>query len=390
MNRRNFIRSMGIAGAGLAFSGYTSIANNGASNLPNIVYILADDMGYGDVSALNPESKIKTPNIDRLANEGMCFTDAHSGSSVCTPTRYGILTGRYCWRTRLKKAVLWNYDNSLMISSRLNVASYLKEHGYNTAMIGKWHLGMDWASKSRPGNVTSKEDDVDFSKPFRNGPVDMGFDYFFGINGSLDMPPYIFLKNDKAVSIPTVKSKLFGRNGFADKDLKPADFLPAFTQEAVSYIEAQDKEHPFFLYLPLNAPHTPIAPSRSFQGKSKLDGKLGKYADFCIEVDDTVGQILTALKKNGLSENTIVVFTADNGCAYYIGVEQFEQQGHFPSAIYRGYKGGTFDGGHRIPFLVRWPKMIKPKTKNNQTICLTRNLQVTTTAREGGNTRNIL
>lgn len=238
-------------------------------------------------------------------------------------------------------------------------------------MIGKWHLGLDWASKSNPGAITSKEDDVDFSKPFRNGHADMGFDYFFGINASLDMPPYIFLKNDKAVTIPTVKTRIFGRKGLANKNLKPADFLPKFTQEAVSYIKAQNRKRPFFLYVPLNAPHTPIAPSEPFKGRSKLDGKLGKYADFCIEVDDAVGQILAALEEKGLSENTLVIFTADNGCAYYIGVKQFEQKGHFPGAIYRGYKGGTFDGGHRIPFLARWPATIKPGTKNNQTICLT-------------------
>jgi arylsulfatase A-like enzyme len=372
MNQPNFVRIMSIAVALLALSRHTAIAKDATATLPNIVYILADDMGYGDVSALNPASMIQTPNIDRLAHEGMSFTDAHSGSSVCTPTRYGILTGRYCWRTRLKRAVLWNYDNSLMTSSRPNVASYLKEHGYNTGMVGKWHLGLDWASTSKPGEVTDNEGDVDFSKPFKNGPVDMGFDYFYGINASLDMPPYIFLKNDKAVSIPTVPKKTFGRRiGLADKDLEPEHFLPAFTQEAVSYIQAQDKNRPFFLYFSLNAPHTPIAPSKPFQGKSKLKGRLGKYADFCMEVDDAVGQVLAALEERGLSENTLVIFTADNGCAYYIGVKEFEPEGHFPSAHYRGYKGGTFDGGHRVPFLVRWPATIKAKTKNDQTISLT-------------------
>ncbi|MEI6892688.1 MAG: arylsulfatase [Pontiella sp.] len=343
-----------------------------ARELPNIIYILADDMGYGDVSALNPNSKIHTPNIDRLANDGMYFSDAHSGSSVCTPTRYGILTGRYCWRTRLKSQVLWNYDNSLMDASRLNVATYLKEHGYNTAMIGKWHLGLDWASKSNPGEITSKEDDVDFTKPFRNGPIDMGFDWFYGINASLDMPPYLFLEQDMATTQPTgkVQKKAFGRVGMADEKLSADDFLPAFTQKAVSYIQSQDKSTPFFLYFPLNAPHTPIAPSKAFQGSSKLEGKLGEYADFCIEVDDTVGQILTALEEGGLRKNTLVIFTADNGCAYYIGVKEFEERGHFPSGIYKGYKGGTFDGGHRVPFLVQWPAVIQPGTQNNQTIGL--------------------
>ena len=369
MNKRHHLRS--ICSAVLAFSGVIANAQEGAGKLPNIVYILADDMGYGDVSALNPDSKIRTPNIDRLAHEGMHFTDAHSGSSVCTPTRYGILTGRYCWRTRLEKGVLWNYQNSLMTPSRLNVASYLKGQGYKTAMVGKWHLGLDWQSQSKPGEITSEEDDVDFTKPFRNGPVDMGFDYFFGINASLDMPPYIFLKNDKAVTVPSVKNRIYGRSGLANKDLRPEDFLPAFTQEAVSYLEAQEKDEPFFLYLPLNAPHTPIAPSKPFQGKSKLEGKLGKYADFCLEVDDTVGRVLTALEENGLSDQTLVIFTSDNGCAYYIGVKGFQEQGHFPSAIYRGFKGGTFDGGHRVPFLVRWPAFIRPNTRNAQAICLT-------------------
>lgn len=354
-------------------SSVTSVQAIGSSTFPNIIYILADDMGYGDVSALNPDSKIRTPNIDRLANEGMRFTDAHSGSSVCTPTRYGILTGRYCWRTRLKSQVLWNYDNSLMDAARLNAASYLKENGYNTAMVGKWHLGLDWVSKSNPEKITDQENDVDFTKPFRNGPIDMGFDYFFGINASLDMPPYIFLEQDKAVTQPTVKidKQEFGRAGMADTNLRADDFLPAFTRKAVSYIKSQDKSTPFFLYFPLNAPHTPIAPSKAFQGISTLEGKLGEYADFCIEVDDTVGQILAALEQQGQRENTIVIFTADNGCAYYIGVKEFEESGHYPSAIYRGYKGGTFDGGHRVPFLVQWPAIIKPETVNDQTICLT-------------------
>jgi arylsulfatase A-like enzyme len=201
----------------------------------------------------------------------------------------------------------------------------------------------------------------------------MGFDTFYGINASLDMPPYIFLEQDRAVTQPDVKveKEAFGRAGMADKNLSADDFLPAFTQKAVSFIQSQNKSTPFFLYFPLNAPHTPIAPSEAFQGRSNLEGKLGEYADFCIEVDDTVGQILQALEEKGLSENTIVIFTADNGCAYYIGVKEFEESGHFPSAIYRGYKGGTFDGGHRVPFLVQWPAVIKPGTQNNQPICLT-------------------
>jgi arylsulfatase A-like enzyme len=234
-------------------------------------------------------------------------------------------------------------------------------------------LGIDWPSKADPNKITSNQHAIDFTKPFAKGPVDFGFDYFYGINASLDMTPYTFLRNNKAVIVPTqmVGRKTFGANGLGAPGIKPTDFLPAFTKEAVSYIESQDTKKPFFLYLPLNAPHTPIAPSKHFSSNDGLKGKLRTYADFCVEVDDTVGQVLAALEKKGLSDNTLIIFTSDNGCAYYIGVDEFEKAGHFPSAIYTGYKGGTYDGGHRVPFLVRWPKTIKPGTKNEQTICLT-------------------
>lgn len=265
---------------------------------PNIIFIMADDMGYGDVSALHPGSKIRTPHLDRMAREGMIFTDAHSGSSVCTPTRYGVLTGRYCWRTRLKKSVLWNYQNSLMDPTRLNVASFLKQQGYYTAMVGKWHLGLEWVSISNPGAITDRQDDVDFTKPFGNGPRAMGFDEFFGINASLDMPPYVFLKGDRAVGgVPTQRTRAFGRPGLVGDGLNPDDFQPAFIDRTLNIIRAQEIGKPFFLYLALAAPHTPIAPSSDFLGSSGLTGKLGAYADFCVEADHGVGASSTHCKQ---------------------------------------------------------------------------------------------
>ncbi len=337
---------------------------------PNIVFIMADDLGYGDVSVLNPKSKIPTPNLDRLAKSGMIFTDAHSGSSVCTPTRYGVLTGRYCWRSRLKRSVLYGYSNSLMDPHRTTVASLLKSQGYRSGMIGKWHLGLDWANKSGSGKA-NRENEVDFAKPFGNGPTVIGFDYFYGISASLDMPPYVYLENDRAVTIPTVigggKKFRFGRDGLSAEGLLPVDVLTDFTTKTIEFINRQTKDHPFFLYVPLAAPHTPLAPTDRFRGKSPI----GRYGEFCMDVDYSVGQILAALDKQGFTDNTLVLFTSDNGCAPYVGVKDFEKKGHFPSYIYRGYKADIFDGGHRVPFIARWPGVVKPASTSSQIICHT-------------------
>ena len=378
LNRRDFLKAAGVGAAALSmpWSLRTAFA---AGTRPNIVYILADDMGYGDLSCLNKDSRIPTPNIDYIARGGIHFTDAHSGSSLCTPTRYGILTGQYAWRTRLKYGVTWGYSPHLVEPERMTVASLLKGQGYNTACIGKWHLGMDMPIKegkplAETGvNVDTRRfiADVDWQGTIRNGPLSIGFDYFHGISASLDMYPFIYIQNDRFVGECTTEKDFLmfdGKNkGPAHKDFDAVDVLPEITRQTVQYIDRQSAEKPFFIYMPLTAPHIPIVPSKAFQGKSSL----GPYGDFCLQVDDTVGRVLNALDRKGLADNTIVVFTADNGCAPYIGVDKMIEKGHYPSYVYRGYKADIFEGGHRIPFLVRWPGKIKAGTSSDETVCLT-------------------
>jgi arylsulfatase A-like enzyme len=337
---------------------------------PNIVYILADDLGYGDVKCLNSGGKIPTPHMDRLAAGGMIFTDAHSSSAVCSPTRYGILTGRYNWRSALKRGVLGGYSRRLIEPDRLTVASLLRKHGYQTACIGKWHLGMDWPLQD--GGVASDYPDgwkVDYAKPIRNGPNALGFDYYFGISASLDMPPYVFIENDRCVGVPTVE-KTWIRKGPAHKDFEAGEVLPTLTKKAVEYIGQQaapaKKGTPFFLYLPLTAPHTPILPTKEWQGKSGLN----PYGDFVMQVDATVGSVLGALQEAGLTDDTLVFLASDNGCAPAADFPALAKKGHHPSYHFRGYKADIFDGGHHIPFLVRWPAKVKPGTTCDQVICL--------------------
>lgn len=333
--------------------------------LPHIVFILADDMGYGDVSILNDSSKIITGNIDRLAREGIYFTDAHSSSSVSTPTRYGLLTGRYNWRSSLKSGVLWGYSKALIPETRSTLASVLKRNGYQTACIGKWHLGWDW------NNVDAGPDQVDFSKPVEHGPTTLGFDYFYGIAGSLDMPPYVYVENDLPTAPPdreTVHTGMqFWRKGPTGADFDHEQTLPNLITRAERYIlEKAREDRPFFLYLPLPAPHTPILPIKEFQGKSDLN----PYGDFVLMVDAMVGRVMQALDKAGIRENTLLVFTTDNGCSPEARFEELAAKGHHPSGIYRGHKADLFDGGHRIPCMLRWPRHIRPHAVE-QTICLT-------------------
>lgn len=332
---------------------------------PNIVFILADDMGYGDVSALNPESKLHTQNIDRIAQEGVIFTDAHSSSSVSTPTRYGVLTGRYNWRSTLKSGVLGGYSKALIPSSRKTIAGALKEQNYQTACIGKWHLGWDW------NNIDAGNENVDFTKPISNGPTTLGFDYFYGISASLDMAPYVYVENDMPTALPdrtTVNDGFkYWREGPTASDFDHEQTLPNFIDRAVGYIHEKAKEEkPFYLYLPLPAPHTPILPTPEFQGKSGLN----PYGDFVLMVDHMVGRVMDALKEAGIEENTILVFTTDNGCSPQAHFDELEAKGHYPSYIYRGHKADLFDGGHRVPCVLRWPAKVKPHTVD-QTICLT-------------------
>ena len=353
---------------------------------PNFVYLLCDDLGYGDVRCLNPSGKIPTPNMDRLAASGMIFTDAHSSSSVCSPTRYGILTGRYNWRSRLKSGVLGGMSPRLIEPGRLTVPAFLKHHGYHTACIGKWHLGVDWTLKSdaeKFNDTIEKGADgwrVDFTKPIRNGPNSLGFDYFFGISASLDMVPYAFIENDRVTTLPTVDKAfpmMLGRSGGmtragpAAADFEAMNVLPALTRKAVDYINQLSLDakagKPFFLYLPLNAPHTPIAPTPEWQGKSRLN----PYGDFVMQVDWSLGQVLAALDRTGLAENTLVIFTSDNGCSPEAKFDELSAKGHNPSHHFRGAKADIFEGGHRIPFIVRWPGRVKTGTTSDQLVCLT-------------------
>jgi len=333
--------------------------------LPNIIYILADDLGYGDISYLNNQSKINTPNIDKLAQEGISFNDAHSNSAVCTPTRYGILTGRYAWRTWMKSGVLWSYDKPLINSKRETVASLLKKQGYNTACIGKWHLGLDWAK--------DKNGKIDFNKPINGTPNDIGFDEFYGITASLDIPPYFYIKNRQitATRIDTINGttgKGFWRKGPIGNDFKHDEVLPHLTKKATEYIQKNaDKREPFFLYFPLPAPHTPILPTPKFRGKSKA----GEYGDFVLMVDDVVKQIEEILKEKGIDNNTLIVFTSDNGFAPAANLQEQLNFGHHPSYNMRGHKADIFEGGHRIPFIVKWPRKIKAGTYSAETVCLT-------------------
>ncbi len=377
LRRRDFIRYMGLgaaAAAGCATAGPGRRPSR--SGPPNIVYILADDMGYGDLGCQNPESKIPTPHLDRLAAQGMRFTDAHSPSAVCTPTRYGILTGRYCWRTRMKQGVSWVWEKPIIDADRLTVPKMLQKRGYHTACIGKWHLGWDWPGKGgKPVVERGDGKDVDFTKPIENGPLTRGFDYYFG-TAVPNFPPYCFIENDHTLGLPTEMKpdSMFGCPGPMLPGWKLEDILPGLGKRAIDYIaeRAREPEQPFFLYFPLTAPHTPIVPVPEFQGKSQA----GRYGDFVCQVDWTVGQVMKALEEHGFAENTLVIFTSDNGSPARNGEDAsgptrsvVQETGHDPSGKLRGMKADIWDGGHRVPFLARWPGHIEAGSTSSELIC---------------------
>ncbi|WP_158850728.1 sulfatase family protein [Algibacter sp. L1A34] len=328
-----------------------------AQQKPNILYIICDDLGYGDVQVLNPErGKILTPKIDAFAKESMTFTDAHSASAVCTPSRYAILTGRYSWRSRLQHGVLASGDElePLIAEDLMTVPKMLKKAGYKTAAIGKWHLGFKFIDDE--GNPVQVYDGKKVVGPaigstVPNGPVSRGFDSYIGFHHSRVMQTVI--EDDKVV----------------DK-MPPIKMLQFLGDHAEGYItKASKTEEPFFMYLALNSPHSPVVPSEAWQGKSGM----GAYADFVMETDDVVGRVLEALEKNGIAENTLVFFTSDNGCSAPVAkAGKLEKEfGHYPSANFRGYKSDIWEGAHRIPFIVRWPGKIEANSKNDKLICQT-------------------
>ena len=323
-----------------------------AAEKPNIVFVLCDDLGYGDIHCLNPErGKIPTPSADRLAKDGMIFTDAHSGSSVCTPTRYGLLTGRYSWRSRLQKGVVTGNAPCLIPKERPTVPSFLKSQGYHTAIIGKWHLDFLYQNPDGSKVVIDKKNKLPpVASKIPDGPVDRGFDYYHGFHHARQM-----------------KAVIEDREVILHED--EINMLPRLTRKAVEYIDergATGIDAPFFLYVPFGSPHTPILPSKEWQGKSGL----GDYADFVMQTDAGLGAILDALDRNALKENTIVIFSSDNGCSRRANFPKLEKEGHYPSANFRGAKADIWDGGHRIPFIVRWPGKVKAGTSNDQTLCL--------------------
>ena len=346
-----------------------SLTALGAAEKPNIVFIFADDMGIGDVS--HNGGKAPTPHLDRLAAEGIRFTDAHTTSSVCTPSRYGLLTGRYNWRTHLQKSVYFNpHDKPLIAKDQSTVATLLKRSGYHTGCIGKWHLGIGWkfkeyhkASKDQPGHGW----DIDYSQPAVT-PTSHGFNYFFGIQASLDMAPYVYIENEHATAPGTVV-KAFHRKGAAAVDFEAVNCLRDFAGKSVAYINrrAAEPDKPFFLYLPLTSPHTPIVPSERWVGRSTI----GKYGDFLMESDWVVGEVLAALDNHKLTENTIVFFSTDNGCSPAAKIENLVKKGHKPNGDLRGHKADIYEGGHRVPFLVRWPGVVPAGITTDRLTCMT-------------------
>ncbi len=344
-----------------------------SDRMPNVIYILADDMGIGDVSSYNPDSKLFTTHIDRLAENGLKFTDAHTSSAVCTPTRYGILTGRYNWRSTLKSGVLGGYSAPLIPNDRLTVASMLQKAGYHTAFIGKWHLGWDWSFMESYQTIDNLDRNlsVDYSKPVLNGPKELGFSYSYGFSSSLDIPPYVYVENGRVTSPPNrttvnVDDKGFWREGPTGADFDHTLSLSHLTDKAISYIDRHAAE-PFFLYFPLPAPHTPILPLTEFMGKSNTN----MYGDFVLQVDDVVGRITQALEERGLLENTILIFTSDNGCSPRANFPELARVGHNPSFVYRGHKADIYEGGHRVPFVVHWPAGITKPRSTDALLCTT-------------------
>jgi arylsulfatase A-like enzyme len=335
------------------------------------VILYADDMGVADVSYGDAKAKIQTPNLDRLAAGGMTFSDGHSSSGICTPSRFAMLTGQHHWRRF--HGIVGAFGGSVFKPDDFTIAKMFKKQGYRTGAFGKWHLGWDFDAIRKPG-VTKKDwpkaSSYDWTKRFPGGPLEQGFDNYFG-DGTINFPPYCWIEDDRFVTIPTkpvMKSTpLAGAGSFRAGPMaeswNPYDVLPTMTKKTVEWIGKQNKEQPFFAYLAFNSPHYPIVPNKPFHGKSKA----GYYGDFVIETDAMVGKVLTALDKGGFADNTIVIFTADNGpeTAAFGRLEEFDQ---WSSGKYRGLKRDIYEGGHRVPFIVRWPGKVKAGSTSDEVV----------------------
>jgi len=341
------------------------LASSTMAERPNIVLLYADDMGVGDVAIQNPQSKIPTPHLDQLAREGTRFTDAHSSSGICTPSRYAMLHGRYHWRKF--HGIVNSFGQPVMDDERTTLPELLRAKGYRTACIGKWHLGWDWDAIRKPGAKPDGKagfapDAFDWSKPIPGGPLSHGFDYYFG-DDVPNFPPYAWFENDRVITPPTVplttppataEGSWEARPGPSVKDWDFWAVMPKLTEKAIEWIGKQKRETPFFLYVPFTSPHAPIVPTKEFTGKSKANG----YGDFVAQTDDTVGRVLKALQDGGFADNTLVIFTADNGPEHYAynRVKNFEHRSMGPL---RGLKRDIWEGGHRVPFIVRWPGVVQ-------------------------------
>lgn len=338
-----------------------------ASERPNVIVVMADDLGFGDVTPTSPECKIATPHLQTMADQGLTFTDAHTPSAVCTPTRYGLLTGRYNWRSRLARGVLSGTSNHLIPADRPTLGHLMRSAGYHTAMIGKWHLGWDWHKNGKA---------IDFTQPVLNGPDINGFDQYYGHCGSLDMAPYVWVDTGKVTAQPTreegvtKKENPYGwyRNGKIGPDFEINQVLPHLFEKSIMHVKKMAKSNkPFFLYLPLPAPHTPIVPVPPFKDASGMN----PYADFVMQVDHHMGELLATVKQAGIDDNTLVVFTSDNGCSPEANFDVLAKFNHAPSGGYRGHKADIYEGGHRVPLIVRWPGHVDAGRKTDALACLT-------------------
>ena len=357
-----------------------SAENCGLTRPPNIVVVLADDWGYGDLACQNPDSRIPTPFCDGLANQGMRFTDAHTGSAVCTPTRYGLLTGRYAWRSRLTRGVLWGYSAPLIDPEVPTLPAVLQRAGYRTAAIGKWHLGLEWArrvgSGPWPANIDTPDGyptaHIDFTGPVLRGPHTAGYDRSFVLPASLDMAPYCFIRDGRIVTPPTDRCDdsprpQYWRGGPISPGLTHASVMPRLTQEACEFLWDHHRtatDQPFMMAFYPTLPHYPHIPNLPYQGKSGC----GAYGDGVVEFDASVGAILATLEATGHAENTIVIVTSDNGADLSGGQAGF---GHASNSWLRGQKADIHEGGHRVPFIVRWPGVVDAGTVSDATICMT-------------------